>query len=252
MRIAVTTTLALAIAASAGAQAQTKRRPAARPGGSATLVVFVSDQTGAPIGNVKVTVTPLAAAPANGPREARTEGGRITFENVRPGNYRLRFDREGFVPLERELTARGGAPMNVEVTLSAAPTPPPPPPAPAAPSAPAPALNPDPMAIDMTTFIEKNYIGRAETKVSPLTCTAGGPALLVQVKEALAEPARTDADVFLYVIAGEGIGRAAGRDQPLHAGTFMMVPRGVALTLAAGGRTPLVVLSVLAGGKCEG
>ena len=143
--------------------------------------------------------------------------------------------------------------MDVKVTLTPAPEPPPPPqkPAPVPEVRPAPALNPDPIVIDMTTFIEKNYIGRGDSKVSPLTCTTGGPAVLVQVKEGLAEPARPDADEFLYVIAGEGIGRAAGHDQPLRPGTFMMVPRGVARTLAAAGRAPLVLLSVRAGEKCS-
>jgi mannose-6-phosphate isomerase-like protein (cupin superfamily) len=72
----------------------------------------------------------------------------------------------------------------------------------------------------------------------------------LQVKEGLSEPARPDADEFLYVIAGEGISRAAGHDQPLRPGTFLMVPRGVARTLAAAGRAPLVLLSIRAGEKC--
>lgn len=247
MRILTALAGLLLIAAPADSAAQ--RRSA--PGGSAAFAIVVSDPGGAPLADVKVTLTPLAGRSGAAPREARTERGRITFENLPPGSYRLRFDREGFVPLERELTARGGAPVDVNVTLTPAP-PPPPPPAPPAPVAPpVPALSADPLAIDLTAFIEKNYIGRGTSKASPLTCTAGGPAVLIQVKEALAEPARADADEFLYVIAGEGIGRAAGHDQPLRPGTFMMVPRGVARTLAAAGRNPLVVLSVRAGEKCK-
>ena len=72
-------------------------------------------------------------------REARTERGRIVFEDVPAGTYRLRFDREGFISLEREVAARGGAPMDVKVTLTPAPPPPPPPeakPAPPEPVAP--------------------------------------------------------------------------------------------------------------------
>jgi hypothetical protein len=201
---------------------------------------------------VKVTVSAVTPAGGTVAREGRTEGGRLTFEQLPLGNYRLRFDREGFVPLERELPARAGAPIDVKVTLNAAPPPPVPPPAPAPPPPkPPPALSPDPIAIDMPSFIEKNYIGRGESKASPLTCTTGGPAVLLQVKEGVAEPARPDADEFLYVIAGEGIVRAAGHDQPLRPGTFMMVPRGVARTLASGGRAPLVLLSVRAGEKCS-
>lgn len=246
MRIA--TVLAMLVLAAASAAAQAQRR--ATTTGSATLAVMVTDPSGAPLGNVNVTVTPISARAGASAREARTEAGRITFENVPAGSYRLRFDREGFIPLERELTARSGAPTDVKVTLTPAP-PPPPPPAPAPAPAPEHALSSEPIAIDMTSFIEKNYIGRGASKASPLACTTGGPAVLIQVKEAVAEPARPDADEFLYVIAGEGIGRAAGHDQSLRAGTFMMVPRGVPRTLAAAGRSPLVVLSVRAGEKCS-
>jgi hypothetical protein len=248
MRIATALAAVLLMAATAGAQ--TARRSTAT--GNATLVVMVTDPSGAPLGDVKVSLTALGAREAAAGRDARTEAGRLTFENLPAGSYRLRFDREGFIRLERELTARGGAPMDVKVTLTPAPAPPPPPaPAPAPAPPPAAALSSDPVTIDMTAFIEKNYIRRGESKTSPLTCTAGGPAVLLQVKEGIADPARPDADEFLYVIAGEGIGRAAGHDQPLRPGTFMMVPRGVARTLAAAGRTPLVLLSIRAGEKCS-
>jgi mannose-6-phosphate isomerase-like protein (cupin superfamily) len=233
-----------------GAAQAAPRRAAAT---SATLVIMVTDPGGAPLGNVKVSVTALAARGATAARDSRTEAGRLTFENLPPGGYRLRFDREGFIPLERELTARGGAPIDVSVTLTPAPPPPAPPPAPAPapPPAPEPALSPDPISIDMTAFIEKNYIRRGESKVTQLTCTTGGPALLLQVKEGIADAARPDADEFLYVIAGEGIARVAGHDQALRAGTFMMVPRGVARTVAAAGKSPLMLLSVRAGEKCS-
>lgn len=249
MRIAIALAGVLLMTATAGAQGQRRAAPA----GAATFVVMVTDPEGAPLGDVKVSVTRLGqTSNTTSTRDGRTEAGRLTFENLPAGGYRLRFDREGFIPLERELTARGGAPIDVKVTLTPAPPPPvaPPPPAPAPPPAPEPALSPDPLAIDLTAFIEKNYIGRGDSKVSPVTCTTGGPAVLLQIKEGLADPARPDADEFLYVIAGEGIGRAAGHDQPLRPGTFMMIPRGVARTLAAAGRRPLILLSIRAGEKC--
>ena len=249
MPIAVALAGVLLISAAAGAESQRRGAPV----GTATFAIMVTDTSGAPIADVKVTVSAVTTAGASVAREGRTEGGRLTFERLPLGNYRIRFDREGFVPLERELTARAGAPIAVKVTLNPAPVPPLPAPAPAPPRpapAPAPALNPDPIVIDMPAFIEKNYIGRGDSKTSILTCTTGGPAVLVQVKEGVAEPARPDADEFLYVIAGEGIGRAAGHDQPLRPGTLMLVPRGVARTLASAGRTPLVLLSIRAGEKC--
>ena len=71
-----------------------------RSGGVATLAIFVTDPAGNGIGDVKVT----AQGPVN--KDARTERGRIVFEDVPAGTYRLRFDREGFISLERELVAR--------------------------------------------------------------------------------------------------------------------------------------------------
>jgi Carboxypeptidase regulatory-like domain/Cupin domain len=250
MQLAVALAGVLMISTAAAPDAQRRGAPA----GSATFAIVVTDTAGAPIGDVKVTVSALTPAGSSVAREGRTEAGRLAFERLPLGNYRIRFDRDGFVPLERELTARAGAPIDVKVTLDPAPLPPLPPPAPAPPkpvATPAPALSPDPITVDLPSFIEKNYIGRGDSKTSPLTCTTGGPAMLLQVKEGIAEPARPDADEFLYVIAGEGIGRAAGHDQPLRPGTLMMVPRGVARTLASGGRTPLVLLSIRAGEKCS-
>src|SRR5687768_17226894 len=95
-----------------GADAHTQRRGG---GGSATLAVVLTDAAGAPISNALVTVQGAAE------RSARTEQGRIVFEGVPPGNYRLRFEREAFVTLERELVARAGAPTEVKATLNPAP-----------------------------------------------------------------------------------------------------------------------------------
>ena len=220
-------------------------RPQRRSVGNAVFAIRVSDPSGAPVGDVKVTLT----GPVS--REARTERGRIAFENLPTGSYVIRFEREGFFSLEREVVARGGAPIDVKVTLTPEP-PPPPPPAPVIPpKPPAPAPSAEPVAIDMTTFIEKNYVGRGAGKTSPLACAAGGAATLIQVKDPVVEHTHADADEFLYTIAGEGSVRAAGRDQPLHAGSFMMMPRGVPHIIVAVTRNPLVLLSIRAGEHCS-
>jgi mannose-6-phosphate isomerase-like protein (cupin superfamily) len=223
--------------------AHTQRRPV----GNATLAITVSDPSGAPLGEVTVAVE----GPAS--REVRTERGRIALENLPFGTYRLRFDHEGFLSFEREVVARTATPIDVKVTLTPAP-PPAPPPAPVAPKAPEstpePALSSTPITIDMTTFIEKNYVGRGSGKVSPLACSTGGPATLIQVKDPITEHTHADADEFLYTIAGEGSVRAGGKDQPLSAGVFMMVPRGVPHLIVAITRNPLMLLSIKAGEHC--
>lgn len=214
---------------------------AQRRGGraTATLAVAVTDPGGTPVGNVLVTVEGADK------RSARTEGGRIAFENLPAGAYTLRFEREGFVTLERELTARGGAPTDVKVTLRPVPEPVAPP-APAAP----PPVDATPTAMDLPAFIEKNYIGREPTKTLPLACAGSGSATLIQVKEQLAPQAHANSDEFLYVIAGEGSARLADRTELLRAGVFVMIPRGVTHALTANGRRPLVIMSTRAGEGC--
>ena len=213
---------------------------------TATLAVVVTDTAGAPVGEVLVTV--------DGPtkRSARTEGGRIAFENLAPGAYRLRFEREGFITLERELTARGGPPIDVKVTLAPVPPPPPPPPQPEAPEPPAPAVETDakPVAFDLPDFIEKNYIGREPAKTTDMACAGSGTATLIQVKDQLEHHAHSGADEFLYVIAGDGSIQIAERSEPLHAGMFVMIPRGVAHSIAVSGRRPLVIMATRAGEGC--
>jgi hypothetical protein len=226
----------------AGSSAHAQRRS----GGTATLAVRVTDPSGAPIGGVRVTVE----GPT--PKQATTEQGRIAFENLALGSYRLRFEREGFVTLERELIARPGAPIDVKVTLTPAPkpiepvAPPPPPPAPSGPAS----VSAAPVVIDMSGFIESNFVGRAPQKNSTLACGNAGAAALIQLREPLAEHMHPDADEFLYVIAGEGTARLNGRDEKLRVGFFVLVPRGLPHTLTPSGRTPLVALSVRAGERC--
>lgn len=235
--------IAIAVIGALGATAQTQRRGG---GGSATLAVVLTDPSGAPISNALVTVQGAAE------RSARTEQGRIAFEKMPSGTYRLRFERDGFVTLERELVARAGAPTEVKATLNAAapakpvPCVEPPKPAPAAGS-----TTRSPMAIDLLGFIEKNYVGKEASKTSPITCAAGGSASLIQVRDPLEVPPHADADEFLYVIAGAGAVRMGERVETLQSGVLVLVPRTMPHVLTARGRNPLVVLSVRAGERCN-
>ncbi len=230
--------LAAAFLLPAASDAQAQRRGS---GGTATLAIVVTDPAGAPIDQVKVSVQ----GPAS--RASSTEHGRIVFEGLPPGTYLLKFEREDFVTRERELTARAGAPTDVKVTMTPVP---PPPPKPVPPVEAAPPVNAQPVSIDITQFIEKNFVGRAPAKTSPLACSAGGPAELVQIREPLAHQPHADADEFLYVVAGSGGASIAGRQELVQAGGFLLVPRGATHAFSARGRTPLILLSIRAGGKC--
>jgi mannose-6-phosphate isomerase-like protein (cupin superfamily) len=227
MRILVVIFTVLALAAYAQAQR--------RGGGTVTFAVMVTDTSGAPIGNVLVTVQGAVT------RQARTERGRIAVEGLPAGAYKLKFEHPDFVTAERDITARGRAPIDVKVELTAAPKPEPPP-KPVAP----PPVKTDPVIVDITTL----NVGRGPSKTAALACATGGSAELVQVREPLKEEPMSDADRFLYVIAGTGNVRIGTQDQPIAAGTFVMIPRGVSDELSVRGRNPVVLLAVKAGGSC--
>jgi mannose-6-phosphate isomerase-like protein (cupin superfamily) len=218
-----------------------------RSGGTGSFAVFVTDSAGAPLTHVKVTLQ----GPAK--KEATTERGQIAFEDLPLGTYRMRFEADDYVTLERDVVARAGAPIAVKVMLtSAPPRPVAPAPAPPAPeSKAAPQVNAKPVAINLSTFIEQNFVGRAPGKTSALACSTGGSGSLIQVRDPLPEHTHADADEFLYVVAGAGAVGIGGRETPLEPSTFMLVPRGTPHTIVARGRTPLVMLSIRAGEPCS-
>jgi mannose-6-phosphate isomerase-like protein (cupin superfamily) len=214
-----------------------------RGGGlSVTFVINVSNPAGAPVGEVSVTLS----GPAS--RRTRTERGRAVFEGIPAGVYRMRFEKTGYIPFEREVTGRGSAPIDVKVTLNPLPGPPP---------APVPGLPPLPISakfvvLDMPAYIERNYVGKATERMTTMACGEGGGATLVQINVALVEHTHADADEFVYVIAGDGSARMGERLERLGPGVFMMIPRGTAHAFAVGAKKPLVFVSTRAGDRCDG
>jgi mannose-6-phosphate isomerase-like protein (cupin superfamily) len=222
-----------------------KPQAAARP----TITVFVTDRSGQPIADVSVK--------ASGPveRTGNTDvEGTVIFRNVTPGVYRLRFDRERYVTLEREVTVQAGRPLKTTAALDAAPPPPPPPKpepvAPAPPPEPQPLPKVEPSSVAITDYIENNYIGGAPSKYSSVGCTASSTAVLIQLRDPLVEHTHKDSDEILYVVAGEGTHRVAGKDMPLAPGTMAVVPRGTPHSVSRRGRAPIIVLSILSGPIC--
>ena len=229
------------------------KKPAARRQPAQSMVptsvtVTITDTSGAPLDNVHVSAT--------GPVSRQTlsiDTGIARLNSVKPGDYRLRFEHEGFITLERDLTVKGGSPATIDVSLSPAP---PPPPAPAPP--PSATSNAPPgkaQWVDMAPFIDKHLIrGGEPQKEDEIGCTASARTTLLQVVEPTPETARPDADETLYVITGEGTLRLANQDVPLSAkeGTVAVVPRGTVRGLKwnGKGKTPLRVLSVVSGPPC--
>lgn len=225
------------------AQARRGAAPQRAQKGNVTFAINVTDPDGNGVPNVSVQVD----GPAT--RSTRTEGGRIALEGMPAGSYRIRFEHEGFVTLERELTARAGAVMEVKVTLTPLPPPPAPPEPPPAP--PKPSYDAKPAAVDILQVIDKQFVGRAPSRVTPLSCGGEVESTLIQLNQPLAQHSHDEADETFYVIAGEGTAQYGGQQQRLKAGVYLFVPRGTPHTLTQSGRNPLIVLSTRTGAPCK-
>ena len=80
------------------------------------MTVEATDKSGNSIADVDVDVD----GPVDRTGTTGTDGS-IVFRSMRAGTYRVRFEHEGFVTLERELVTRAGSPVTVSVSLNAAP-----------------------------------------------------------------------------------------------------------------------------------
>lgn len=238
-------------------QPPTTQAPAAprpRPAGTSTTtaLLFVTDAGGRPIEGVKVNVTGPVDRESLSPA-----GGATRIEGLRAGTYRVRFTHEKFITFEKELTWRAGtAQPEMSVTLNAAPPPPAPPPPPPAPVVTAPAapkLPPPgtPKAVSLPDYIEKNFISAREPqKENLIGCSGVGQAMLWQVRDPWNGRQHDGADGMLYVVGGDGRLKLGEREFTVSAGAFAVVPRGTTYSLSRSGRSPLVVLAVLAGAPC--
>jgi mannose-6-phosphate isomerase-like protein (cupin superfamily) len=213
--------------------------PLARP----TVTVTVTDLEGQPISDVRVRAT----GPVD--REAITDAnGGVTLRSMNAGTYRLRFEHDGFITLEREVT-HGARALKLNIALNAAPAKPvpavepPPDPVAAAPARPVPTAGP-PTFVSIPDFFEKNYKGQASL-VSDVGCVPGASSRLLQFREPLAEHVHAENDELLYVVAGEGTHKLKGQEIPLEAGLFATVPRGTPHSIVRKGRNPLVILSIV-------
>jgi hypothetical protein len=227
-------------------------RPRATSGATTTALVFVTDNSGAPIEGVTVSVMGPVDREVESPRSGPTR-----VPGLRAGTYRVRFTRDGFITFEKEFAWRAGtAAPEMAVTLNAAPEAPPPaaPPPPAAKPEPSATKLPEPgtpKTMPLIDFIEKNLIsGKEPQKENLIGCSGVGQSLLWQIRDPWTDRRHESADVSVYVIAGEGTLRLGDRDVSVTNGSFAVVPRGTTYGLTRRGRNPLIVLAVLAGAPC--
>lgn len=227
---------------------QAARQPRAATA-SLALTIEVTDRSGSPLAGVQVE----SAGPVDR-SGATAENGAVTFRTLRAGTYRLRFERDGFTTLEREVTIRAGQPSSVTVALTPAPEAPPPV-VEAAPAAPPPPPKPparavEPRSMSIPDFLDKNLIGGQPQKTTLMACAEGGTARLLQVRDPLTDQQHPDVDEMIYVVAGNGVLRVREQETRLEPGFFALVPRTVNHSLRRAGRNPLIVVSVFAGAPC--
>ena len=229
-------------------------RPAAASTATVVLTLTVSDSTGGPLADVKVT--------AVGPVEREgitTAAGQVRMLGIRAGTYRVRFEREGFYTFEKEMSWRAGTPAPTsEVTLTAAPPPPPPPPPPPEPpTRVTPAFVPDlpagkPSNVSVPDYIERNHISTKEPhKENLIGCSGGAQTWLWQVREPWQGQKHDSAELMIYVVGGEGTLSLNGREIQVAAGTLAVVPRGTTYGFTKKGRAPaMYMLATLSGPPC--
>jgi mannose-6-phosphate isomerase-like protein (cupin superfamily) len=246
------TGIAVMLVAGLGAQtrAPQKRPPQPRRPPTETQII-VRDQNGMALQGARIAVSGSMT------RQATTGAdGTAALAALADGPYRLRFERDGFITLERELTMKGGQPGIIDVVLSAA-SPPPAARQPTATPAPAPAsasagASAEPANVSIPAFLDKNFIGlRDPLKESVLGCTAGGTTRLLQLRDPLAGHVHPNLDEVLYVVAGDGAVRIGDQTTAVSPGSLTVIPRGVPHAIERRGKNPLVVISTLAGGPCQ-
>ena len=248
MKLALLAMLPLVLSAPAAA-AQAPR--AAAKGAPTTATITVTDLSGAPLSDVRVTLT--GSIDRSG---TSATNGTVKFDGLRPGTYRVRFDKEGYVLFERELEIRAKqAAPNPSVALAPAPAPAPAAAPPPEPSEPAPLTLPPPgkaLTVNVPDFIERNFIASTQPqKVSEVGCTGLAHTVLWQVREPWEDRTHDSADAMLYVVGGEGTVRMGASDLALRAGSFVQIPRATTYSVTRRGRNPIILLATLVGEPCQ-
>jgi mannose-6-phosphate isomerase-like protein (cupin superfamily) len=228
--------------------AAAQSRGAQPAAGRSGIAMLVTDPAGATLADVEVDVT----GPSE--RNGRTNtSGQVNFAGMQAGTYRLRFSGPQVTTFEREVSLRAGQTATIDVTLNPAPPPreiikeAPPPPAAAPPVGPAGA----PQTISLVDLLDKELDRKQPRRETLVACSGNTRSTLLQLNQDQPERLYEQAESTLYVIAGEGSLRIAGRDTRLMAGAFASVPRNTSFALAHRGRNPLILLSVLSGEPCE-
>jgi hypothetical protein len=216
------------------------------PARSTSLRVTVRDPKGESLDGVRLHLSGGAEG-----EYSTAAAGTAVLTNMKDGLYRLRFEHDGFVTLEREFSVKATSALTpVDIVLTPAPPPPPPPPPPAPAPTAAPVPSGPPVSVNIPDFLDHNFIGRDPIKESILACKPAEIVRLLQLRENMAEHTHDKVDEVLYVVAGEGVVRIGSQEMTMKPGSLAVVPLGAAHAIERRGKNPLVMLSTLSGATC--
>jgi hypothetical protein len=245
--VAVAVALATPAAQTTTGRGAVVRKPVAPPAPTSVRIA-VRDEAGTSLASVRLLLTGASTG------EFTTgAAGTAVVPNLKPGVYRVRCERDGFVTFEREFTLGTGAWNPIDIVLNAAPPPPPPPPPPAPeppPAAPIPASGAA-LTLSIPDFLDRNLIRREPFKESVLSCTPLETVRLLQLREGIAAHVHERLDEVVYVVAGEGAFRMGKETTPIAPGSLVVVPNGNSHSFERRGKNPLIVVSTLAGAACK-
>ena len=228
----------------------------ARPQGSSpaggrpiNVTVAVTDGAGLGLQGVHVLV--------NGPvmRDGSTVAdGSFRALGLKPGTYRLRFEHQRFITLERDVTVRPGQPTDVDVVLTRAPEKDKPEAAPAPVPAPSPERASAPLpagAFDVTSYLEKEYLKSGPNRVKSIACSDTDAVDLVQTTTSYAVPAGKR-QMAVVAIAGQGHVSIGGKSYPIdsRSGSTVTVPANTGFEASRQGKGTLVFVLVSIGEGC--
>ena len=230
--------------------AQPAPRRAAPTASRAGIAITVADPRGLPIASVHVTVA--GASDRTGETDAN---GQVNFVGMQAGTYRVRFDADTVISLEREVIVRAGQPTSIEVMLNPAPPPPaaaPPPPAVVEKPTEA-AVGPAgmPQILSIVDLAEKQLSGNQARRETLVACSGNTRTTLVLLNQDQADRLYDGAETEYYVVAGQGAVRLDSREMPLSAGSYVSIPRNTKHGIVKRGNRALILLSVLSGEPCE-
>jgi len=236
--------------ATTAAPAPVRRAPAAAPSTArGGMAITVTDAAGSTIAGVTI------GAEGPTPRAGETNGsGQVNFPGLQGGVYRLRFEGDGVVSFEKEVSVRSGQVLAVDVMLNPAKKVAPPPPAPAAPPPPVVAnVGPtgEPQFLNIPKVLEADFVGKNPRRESVLACSGTTRSAMLQVNQPTPERMYSEGDIVYYVIGGEGTMKLNGKETKLALNDFVSIPRGGSHSFERRGARTLILLSVLGGEPCD-